>query len=89
MTQLVRATAAIVALVFIAYPTFTEGPLRSVEHVLTPLSILRPEATVIFAGDMLFDRTIRGAMETKGEDFIFSCIDEGLSEAVGVVANLL
>src|SRR3989344_7736318 len=88
MKQLVHTAAAIVALVFIAYPTFAEGPLRSVEHVLSPLSILRPEATVIFGGDMLFDRTIRGVMEAKGEDFIFSCIDEMLSEADVVVANL-
>src|SRR3989344_3784486 len=88
MTQFVRTAAAIVAIAFVAYPTFAEGPLRPVEHVLSPLSILRPEATVIFGGDMLFDRTIREAMEAKGEDFIFSCIDEVLSEADVVVANL-
>src|SRR3990167_7042114 len=88
MTQIVRATAAIVALAFIAYPTFAEGPLRPGEHGLPPLSVPRREATVIFGGDMLFDRTIREAMEAKGEDFIFSCIDEVLSEADVVVANL-
>jgi len=88
MTQIVRATAAIVALVFIAYPTFAEGPLREVERIIPPISITRPTATVIFGGDMLFDRTIRGTMEEKGQDYIFLCVDPVFSAADLVVANL-
>ena len=87
MTQIVRATAAIVALAFIAYPTFAEGPLRDVSHVL-PQLLPRPTATVVFGGDMLFDRTIRGTMEEKGQDYIFLCLDPVFSAADLVVANL-
>ena len=45
-------------------------------------------AVVIFGGDMMFDRTIRTAMEEKGGDHIFSCIDGVLREADMAVANL-
>lgn len=45
-------------------------------------------ATVLFGGDMMFDRTIRTAMQEKGGDFIFSCIDPILEKADMVVANL-
>ncbi|MEK7133452.1 MAG: CapA family protein [Patescibacteria group bacterium] len=47
-----------------------------------------PHFTVLFAGDMMFDRTIRTAVSEKGGDFIFSCIDPVLKEADLVVANL-
>ncbi len=56
------------------------------------LSTLSPfstsHATVLFGGDMMFDRTIRIAMQEKGGDFIFSCIDEVLKDSDLVVANL-
>ena len=45
-------------------------------------------ATVLFGGDMMFDRTIRSTMEQKGGDFIFSCIDSVLQDNDLVVANL-
>ncbi|KKW19973.1 MAG: Capsule biosynthesis protein CapA [Parcubacteria group bacterium GW2011_GWA2_51_10] len=43
---------------------------------------------ILFVGDMLFDRSIRQAMEKFGGDFIFSCIASTLAEADAVVANL-
>ncbi len=46
------------------------------------------EATILFGGDMMFDRSIRLAMETKGEDFVFSCVNDELQAADLVVANL-
>jgi poly-gamma-glutamate synthesis protein (capsule biosynthesis protein) len=46
------------------------------------------KATVLFGGDMMFDRSIRTTMEVRGDDFIFSCIDEVLLSADVVVANL-
>ena len=85
MKQLVHTLAAIAAIAFVAYPTVTS--VHTGNRIL-PALLPPPSATVIFGGDMLFDRTIRGAMEAKGEDFIFSCIDEVLSEADVVVANL-
>lgn len=46
------------------------------------------KATVVFAGDMMFDRSIRTEMEERGDDFVFSCIDAVLRAADLVVANL-
>jgi len=47
-----------------------------------------PHAHVVFGGDMMFDRTVRTAIEAKGGDFIFGCIDPVLSKADLVVGNL-
>src|SRR3989344_3320333 len=47
-----------------------------------------PSATVLFGGDMMFDRPIRTTMNEKGGDYIFSCIDSVLDDADMVVANL-
>jgi poly-gamma-glutamate capsule biosynthesis protein CapA/YwtB (metallophosphatase superfamily) len=50
---------------------------------------LRPQrATVIFGGDMMFDRSVRLVTDVMGGDFIFSCIDYVLKGADLVVANL-
>jgi len=46
------------------------------------------QATVLFGGDMMFDRTVRTAMKWRGGDFIFSCIDPLLQAQDLVVANL-
>ncbi len=46
------------------------------------------KATILFGGDMMFDRTIRVAMEEKGADHVFSCIVPVLKDADLVVANL-
>ncbi len=54
----------------------------------TPALVEDPHATILFGGDMMFDRSIRTAIETKGAAFIFSCIDPILSKADLVVANL-
>jgi poly-gamma-glutamate synthesis protein (capsule biosynthesis protein) len=48
----------------------------------------KPEAKILFVGDMLFDRYIRQVAEQKGGDYIFSCIDELLQSADMVVGNL-
>jgi poly-gamma-glutamate synthesis protein (capsule biosynthesis protein) len=45
-------------------------------------------ATVLFAGDMMFDRSVRAVTDEKGGDFIFSCIAPTLRSADLVVANL-
>lgn len=60
------------------------APISAIEPVLAPPH----EAQIVFGGDMLFDRTIRTAIEQKGGDYIFSCIDPVLSKADLVVANL-
>ncbi len=45
-------------------------------------------ATLIFGGDMMFDRTVRTTIEKNGGDYVFSCIDPTLADADLVVANL-
>ena len=68
----------------VAFFTALFAPLHAIGPVLSPPH----QADVVFGGDMLFDRTIRTAIEQKGGDFIFSCIDPVLSKADLVVANL-
>lgn len=46
------------------------------------------ESKVLFVGDMFFDRYIREVGYAKGNDFIFSCINNFLKDANVVVGNL-
>lgn len=59
-------------------------------HMLTYQAPPLPEAgaTVLFGGDMMFDRSVRLAIDEKGGDYIFSCIDPVLRGADVVVGNL-
>jgi poly-gamma-glutamate capsule biosynthesis protein CapA/YwtB (metallophosphatase superfamily) len=45
-------------------------------------------ASVLFGGDMMFDRTIRTTVEKNGGDYIFACLDPLLKSEDLVVANL-
>jgi len=73
-------------LVFVLLAFAVLFPLRIdwVPSVVTP----SPKATIMFGGDMMFDRYIRQVSETVGGDYVFSCIAPTLLEADGVVANL-
>jgi poly-gamma-glutamate synthesis protein (capsule biosynthesis protein) len=53
-----------------------------------PLFVQPPQATVLVGGDLMFDRTIRLAMEEHGTDHPLSCIVETLSAADLAMANL-
>jgi poly-gamma-glutamate synthesis protein (capsule biosynthesis protein) len=55
---------------------------------VAPSLIEPPRATIVFGGDMMFDRTVRTTMDERGGDFLFSCIDDVLRGADLVVANL-
>jgi poly-gamma-glutamate capsule biosynthesis protein CapA/YwtB (metallophosphatase superfamily) len=44
--------------------------------------------SLIFAGDMMFDRYIRTVGEKNGQDYIFSCISDYLQSADLVIGNL-
>lgn len=46
------------------------------------------EEKIIFVGDMFFDRHIRQVMYVKGDDFVFSCINDFLKSSDFVVGNL-
>lgn len=64
-------------------------PVVSVEYEAPLRFFHNPHATVLFAGDMMFDRSVRTVAEEKGGDFLFSCIDPVLQEGNDlVVANL-
>jgi poly-gamma-glutamate capsule biosynthesis protein CapA/YwtB (metallophosphatase superfamily) len=55
---------------------------------MAPLMSETPRATILFGGDMMFDRSVRTVMDEQGGDFIFSCTDALLSRTDLVVANL-
>ncbi len=74
---------AVFAAAFLALAQATFSPAVP----MTPANAAA-RASVIFGGDMMFDRTIRTTIEKEGGDFIFSCIDSTLQSADLVVANL-
>lgn len=53
-----------------------------------PTNVAMSEAKILFVGDMSFDRYIRQAINKRGSDYLFSCIDPLLKDADFVVANL-
>jgi len=59
-----------------------------IPRALDPQPVQVATATVLFGGDMMFDRSVRTAMRWKGDDFVFSCIASFLQEQDLVVANL-
>ena len=71
---------------------FFVGADRYVMHVQSAINYVWPVrprlATVMFGGDMIFDRSVRRVIDVRGGDFIFSCIDGVLKDADLVVANL-
>lgn len=79
-----------VAIMFAGGVLLTHMPERAPSEYVRKALPLTPQARVaiIFGGDMLFDRTIRTAMEREGEDYVFSCIADLLRGADLVVANL-
>jgi poly-gamma-glutamate synthesis protein (capsule biosynthesis protein) len=54
----------------------------------TSSAIEKRSQKILFVGDMMFDRYIRKVGNEKGQDFIFSCIDELFKSADMVVGNL-
>lgn len=60
----------------------------NISHALDSQSVQVASATVLFGGDMMFDRSVRTTMKWKGDDFVFSCIASFLQDQDLVVANL-
>jgi poly-gamma-glutamate synthesis protein (capsule biosynthesis protein) len=73
-------TALIISLV----PFVADAPGVVVEF----LGREEERATILFAGDMMFDRTIRIAMREEGDDHVFSCLPASLWNQDLIVANL-
>ncbi len=51
-------------------------------------AVKEEEVTLLFGGDMMFDRYIRTAMRKHGDDFPLALLQETLNDADVVVANL-
>lgn len=49
---------------------------------------IRKEISLIFVGDLMFDRTIRQISQKKGNDYIFEKINPFLNDSDAVIANL-
>lgn len=75
------------ALCVLSAPLLVLSPVRAalIEPVETFFS---PSVRVTFVGDMMFDRSVRQAMERKGEDHVFECVGPLLESADIVVGNL-
>lgn len=81
--------AGMVALFFGMIPSALMAPIVAVNSDLRlPETREEAEATILFGGDLMFDRTIRQKMKLYGEDHILSCVDEILKSVDVVVANL-
>lgn len=86
--RLAGSAAAVIGAAWILMlpATNTETFVRPIASVPAPAP--KPRASIVFGGDMMFDRSIRTAMEKHGGDYIFSCISELLKSADLVIANL-
>lgn len=88
---MLRAFGLAVALMLAAAILFVLAD-RYVMHIQSVTNDVRTaklkQVSVIFGGDMMFDRSVRKVVEKKGGDFIFSCIERVLQDADFVVANL-
>ncbi len=76
----------ILATVFAAILALVPANTLSYEAIFRPTP--PPSAHVLFAGDIMLDRSIRAASDEKGGDYIFSCIADTLASSDIVVANL-
>ena len=78
------AAAVVAAAWLLVLPASEAIYVRPFAYATTP----EPRATLMFGGDMMFDRSIREAMERNGDDHVFSCIGDVLRSVDLVVANL-
>ncbi len=62
--------------------------MQEITYFAVPLPEPVPQTSVLFIGDMMFDRSVRQAMDNKGPDHVFSCIQTVLAEPDFVVGNL-
>ena len=83
LAHIVASALALLATLFFAAAAASVNPLP---HFFATKPTAH--ATILFGGDMMFDRFIRNVAEKKGGDFIFSCLDTLLKSEELVVANL-
>ena len=75
---------------YIVYIDEDQTILSSVVHhrVRQQAQAAKPEARVLFVGDMMFDRSVRKVAQEKGYDHLFSCLDETFGNVDAIVGNL-
>ncbi len=78
--------------VFAASLAFILGLVPALGHELyvrlPALPTIPREAVVLFGGDMMFDRSVRVAMQEHGEDFVFSCLGDTFQKPDLTITNL-
>jgi poly-gamma-glutamate synthesis protein (capsule biosynthesis protein) len=82
--------AAVVAAVLIASP-YRAHPIHALSEFVAPPPVRETVAastTLLFVGDMFFDRYIRTMVRKHGEEHLFSCADTILMSADAVIGNL-
>jgi poly-gamma-glutamate synthesis protein (capsule biosynthesis protein) len=80
----VRRSARIVGILLLVLAAVAPVSIDTFEPKSAPI----PSASIIFGGDMMFDRYIRQVSDVVGGDYPFSCIDSVIRNADLVVANL-
>ncbi len=92
LTRLAIASLVVWVLVFIWWQYVFKNPQNVTANNQTTAEFVEIESpkklTLLFAGDLMFDRDIRGHAERQGNDFIFAPIKETLDSADLVVINL-
>lgn len=90
MIPTLRVSAIFIVVLFlVAVYLYATPPQRAVTiPFVSDREANTSNVSVLFVGDMFFDRYIRTVMETVGEDYIFSCVYPLLAEADFVVGNL-
>ncbi|MBY0473204.1 CapA family protein [Patescibacteria group bacterium] len=89
MKRALIGTAVIIGALALAYGLAVSSErIGTVIAIPAPLAPTPKEATILFAGDAMFDRTVRLTAERYGEDYLFDCIDPTLKSADLVILNL-
>ena len=77
-----------VILFVVFYGNSSKPEIRSLGQLLLPKVFETKETKILFVGDMFFDRYIRQVGNSKGGDFVFSCVSDFLKDFDLVVGNL-
>ena len=89
MDVLLQKIAAIFSVMAAFFAGLFAAAAPTLDYMAISVAPVPPaHATVLFGGDLMFDRSIRIASEKSGGDFIFSCLDSILEKPDIVVANL-
>ncbi len=69
-------------------PKISNIPVHVLPNTVADKNQQSQSFTILFGGDLMFDRSIRQSMEKNGEDFILSPLEDILAQHDLVIANL-